>query len=90
MSHTYVEDGYVIKLDAGYYEINGLGDWTLAGNGKTAEMFDTEAEANEVIRDNVFDSDIKLCKVIHVTRVVAFYEDPLTIEQLNKIRELVK
>ncbi len=82
-----IEHGYVIQGESdGYYEVNGLGDWTLAGEESTASIFTDKEEAEQTAREMVGSH----CKVVEVTRTTLFFKNPLSDRQLELLRKLVR
>lgn len=53
--------------DGGYYEMNGIGDWSLAGDLETCSIFDTPEDAIEAVSDGYEGDDLQ---VVPITRSV--------------------
>lgn len=91
-----IETGYVIKYREGneksdtYYEINGLGDWSFAGNNSSALIFETEEEAIEVMKNESASTpaDGKM-EVIQITRMVCFARHPLGSYEISLFGDIV-
>lgn len=51
----------------GYYDMNGIGDWSLAGDPETCAIFDTPEEAIEAASDGYDGDDLQ---VVPITRSI--------------------
>lgn len=81
-----IEEGYAIYCySGGFYEINGLGDWTLAGSLRTAELFDDEESAKKVMADEFIEG-----KIIKVHRTSLCFLHPMSDKQIQLLREFIK
>jgi hypothetical protein len=62
------ESGFAIKGESGgYFEINGIGDWSLAGDECSAAIFRTKTAAAEAIEQHELDN----VSVVAITRTTA-------------------
>jgi hypothetical protein len=61
--------GFAVRANdgEGYYDMNGIGDWSLAGDAETCSIFGTPDEAFEAMADADCDDDYE---VIHISRNV--------------------
>lgn len=61
--------GFAIRArdGEGHYDMNGIGDWSLAGDVETCAIFGSKEEAEEVLRDLVDDDGYQ---VVRITRTV--------------------
>jgi hypothetical protein len=82
-----IEHGFVIRHGngGGFYEMNGLGDWTFAGSERTAALYTDKEEAEEMVKGFPEDE----LEVIEVHRTTLFYYHPLDKDRLKLLRKLV-
>jgi hypothetical protein len=83
-----IEHGYVIRgVAGGYFEVNGLGDWTLAGDMQNASIYIDRNEAQNTMNENVLNTD---AEIVEVNRLTAFKLGPLTEAELVKFRNFLE
>lgn len=67
------EQGYAIRTGAdGYFDMNGIGDWSLAGGPEDAYIFATPDEAREAIKNNDLDFAAEV-EIVPITREIIYH-----------------
>jgi len=62
------ESGFGIRgTGGGYYDMNGIGDWSLAGDAATCELFASIEAAEEVVDESLDNDGIS---IVQITRTV--------------------
>lgn len=54
------ENGYAIRCGRSFYEMNGIGDWSLAGDIDHCLVFPTREGAQEVIDEHIEAEDVEI------------------------------
>jgi hypothetical protein len=62
--------GFAIRdINGGFFDINGIGDWSLAGDVTTCDIFETVKAAEDCILENNMDEDE--CEIVAIVRAVS-------------------
>lgn len=75
------DSGVAVRFEGGgYFDMNGIGDWSLAGDPTTASLFTTLKEAKEFIRELHIEDHAEYVSIVRTVEVKTGADAELQVE----------